>query len=213
MCAVALLAALASSLAHDRVMAAPDSRDRTAAWLRQNTTQADIVALASDSWNYTPPIVPSAGNVKSMIQFGVVPAWETSTTDFSRPHLTDIGPYHVLAPRSLPPEEGALPESRLNLFKPRYVVISDFEWEDPERVRRAEPGFKSKLLDLLEEMERQGYRVVHEERPRPSLFGFTWWSKGTPPHDWRYFMPAVRVYENAKDRKPGDSVSPPIPHE
>ncbi len=190
----ALVAALASSVALVGVMAADDSRDRTAAWLRSNATSADIVALASDSWYYTPPIAPSAGNVKAMLQFGIIPAWETADT---RPPLTDLGPYRVLAPRSLPPEEGALPISRLEEFKPLYVVISDFEWEDPERVRRAEPEFKSKLLDLLEEMERKGYRVVHEERPRPSLFGFTWWSKGIPPHDWRYFMPSVRVYERA----------------
>jgi hypothetical protein len=194
-CTAAFLAALASSAAHDGVLAAPDSRDRTAAWLRENSGPADIVALASDSWSYTPPIAPSAGNVKAMLQFGVVPAWEAATTATSRPDLTDLGAFKVLAPKSLPPEEGALPIERLRKYRPRYVVISDFEWEDPERVRRAEPGFKSKLLDLLEELHRSGYRVVHQERPRPSLFGFTWWRNGIPPHDWRYPMPAIRVYE------------------
>lgn len=188
--ALAGAAALASTLAHLGVLARPDARDEAAAYLRSNTLPGDIVALGSDSYFYTPPIHPTAGAVKAGVIFGGPPIWDAYPRDTSRPDLTPVENFRVLAP---PPMTGALSTSLLERYHPRYVILSDYEWEDPLRIHAAEPQYRNGILDLLAVLDRK-YVVAREFRPRPALLGFTWWSRGTPPHDWRYYMPTVRVY-------------------
>lgn len=196
---VAGSAALASSIAHLGVLAAPDARDQAAQYLRDHTQPSEIVALASDAWTYTPPIHPSAGAVKIAQAYGGPPVWDAAlAAGEARPEITQLRQFKVLAPRSVLTKqysvpEGALSVQRLEKYRPEWVIISDYEYEDPERVKRSDPTYQDGRLDLLAALPRH-YRLEQEFRPRPSLGGFTWWRHGIPPHDWRYYMPTIRLY-------------------
>lgn len=191
---IAGVAACASTVAHLGVLAAPDARDRAVAHLRSVSRPDDLVALASDAWYYTPPVHPTAGSVKLWaLPYGGPPAWDPVEEGATRPDLFAAGPFRILAPRSYPAPAGALPVAKLREHRPARVVLTDYEYEDPVRIRRSDASFHSGILDLMEALEAD-YRIEREFRPRPDLLGFTWWRRGIPPHDWRYFMPAVRVY-------------------
>jgi len=199
-------AALASTVAHLGVFAATDARDQAADFLRASSRPEDVVALGGDAWYYTPPIHPTTGCVKVGAPYGGPPVWDVAPPGGTRPDLFRLDGLTVLAPRSyelrptaqgmqyFPATEGALSVDKLRRYRPKRVVLSDFEWEDAERLRRADPAYRNGTLDLLDALAAEGYRVEREFRPRPSLPGFTWWSRGMPPHDWRYFMPTIRVY-------------------
>lgn len=191
--ALAAAAALASTLAHLGVISAPDPRDRAATYLRQASAPTEIVALGSDAWFYTPPLHATTGCVKRAMRYGGPPVWDNVPQGAPRPDLCPLDGYVVLAPPSVPVPAGALSLRKLEQYRPDRVVLTDYEWEDPERIRSAQPGFKSGLLDLMEAL-RKDYHVEREFRPRPSFLGFTWWRWGIPPHDWRYYMPTVRIY-------------------
>ena len=196
---VAGAAALASSVAHLGVLAAPDARDRAAQFLREHAKPSEIVALASDAWTYTPPIDPTAGAVKIAQLYGGPPVWDAAlVADEIRPDVTQLPQFKVLAPRSVLTTvhnvpEGALSLEKLKKYHPEWVIITDYEYEDPERIRRSDPGYQDGRLELLTALA-PDYRLDREFRPRPSLGGFTWWWRGIPPHDWRYYMPTVRIY-------------------
>jgi len=96
--------------------------------------------------------------------------------------------------------------SQLERYRPARVIISDYEYEDPERIRHARPPFQDGRLILLDTLERE-YRLEREFRPRPSFAGFTWWRRGIPPQDWRYYMPTIRIYQRI-DRTPASSRQP-----
>ncbi|HEU4753575.1 MAG TPA: hypothetical protein VFU47_10750, partial [Armatimonadota bacterium] len=190
--ALAGAAALASTIAHLGVLAQPDARDQAAAYLRQQARSGDVVALGADPWYYTPPIHPTTGCVKWAIPYGGPPVWDRTLPGEARPELTRLESFTVLAPGSNPPA-GALPVAKLSEYRPRFVVLTDYEYDDPERIRRYDRYYESGILELMAALKAD-YRV-REFRPRPSLGGFTWWRHGVPPHDWRYFMPTVRIYE------------------
>jgi hypothetical protein len=171
------------------VLSGIDPRDAAATYLRERTSPRDIVALASDSYFYTPPLHPAAGCSKLAAAYGGPPPWDALPRK-GVPELFQLADVRVLAPLPL---SGALPLQALHAAHPLYVVVSDYEWEDPLRLARAVPGFRDGMVALMEELERT-YRLEAVFRPRPRLAGFTWWRTGTPPHDWRYSMPEVRVY-------------------
>jgi len=186
--------ALASSVAHLGVLAAPDARDQAAAYLRQHVRPDETVALASDSAFYTPPVHPTAGAVKVAQMYGGPPIWDLPVAmGHAREDVTRLPQFKVLAPRSLPSPAGALTVEQLEAMRPEWLVISDYEYEDPERIHRADPSFTHGTL-VLQDALAGDYRLDREIRPRPSLVGLTWWSRGIPPHDWRYYMPTVRIY-------------------
>lgn len=184
-------AALLSSIAHLGVMAAPDARTQAAAYLAGHATRAGIVALNDRGWFFTPPLHPTAGCSSFSRPYGGPPVWDDFPPS-ARPDVFNLGPYRVLAPSSVSGTPGPLTPERIQKYQPRFVVISDYEWEDPLRIHAANPSFQSNVLEILPVLQRDYRPVVF--RPRPSLLGFTWWRRGTPPHDWRYFMPEVRVY-------------------
>jgi 4-amino-4-deoxy-L-arabinose transferase-like glycosyltransferase len=192
---VAGLGAIAASTACLGVLSGTDSRDLAADYLRSHAAAADVVALSSDPWPlWTPPVDPTAA-CKQGQYLGGPPIWEENKAHDAPPTPFQLSAgFRVLAPR---PNTGALAVPLLNQYRPRYVVMADYEWEDPERLRRAVPHFQSGLLDLKAALT--DYHVAADFRPRPSLLGFTWWSRGIPPHDWRYYMPELRVYERNAD--------------
>jgi len=183
-------AALASSIAHLGVLAAPDSRDRAAAALEAAAAPGDLVAFAADPWYYSPPLHPATGSVKLGELYGGPPPWDPPAERAAEPAPYWTDPYSVLAPRS---NQGALSPTLLARYQPRWVIVSDYQTEDPERLRRRNAGYTHPILALQAALGAD-YELAHIERPRPSFAGFTWWRRGTPPHDWRYFMPEIRLY-------------------
>ncbi|MBI3911374.1 MAG: glycosyltransferase family 39 protein [Armatimonadetes bacterium] len=191
--AVAAGAALAATVAHLGVLSGPDARDQAADFLRRQSARHDIVALGADAWYYTLPIHPTTGCVKAAALYGGPPAWDNVPAGQPRPDLFPTEAFTVLAPASQPAPRGALRLDQLARYRPRRVILTDYEYEDPQRIHQVDPSFRSGILDLLAALERD-YVLEREFRPRPSLAGFTWWRTGIPPHDWRYFMPTVRIY-------------------
>lgn len=193
--AIGALGAVAASIACLGVISGTDSRDLTADYLHAHAAPADLIALSSDPWPlWTPPIDPSAACKKGQY-LGGPPVWEVNKPPNADPTPFPLpAGFRVLAPRA---NTGALAVPLLNQYRPRYVVMGDYEWEDPERLRRADPNFQSGLLDLRAALT--DYHVAADFRPRPALPGFTWWSRGIPPHDWRYYMPEMRIYERNAD--------------
>ena len=198
--AAAFLAALASTTAHLGVLSSRDVRDSAASYVWNRADGADIVALGGDAWYYTPPLHPTAGCVKAWLPYGGPPIWDRVGDGEKRSEVARIQGFRILAPQSYPNPEGALSLEKFRRHRPMFVVLTDYEYEDPERIKRAEPSFEHGILSLMQAMKDDGYQVQQEFRPRPSLLGFTWWKHGTPPHDWRYFMPTIRVYARPRDR-------------
>ena len=193
--AIAVLAggaALLSTAAHLGVMAAPDARTQAAAYLASHAAGTDIVALNDRGWFFTPPIHPAAGCSSFSSAYGGPAPWDDFPPS-ARPDVFDLGRFKVLAPSAVSGTPGPLTPERIQQYHPRFVVISDYEYEDPIRIHAADRSYDNNVLEILPVLERDYRPVVF--RPRPSLLGFTWWRWGTPPHDWRYYMPEVRVYE------------------
>jgi dolichyl-phosphate-mannose-protein mannosyltransferase len=185
------LAALASTIAHLGVLAAPDARDQALAFLQERVRPRDTVALASYGWFYTPPVHPTAGCTKLAMLYGGPPVWDADPPADAESWRLEWA--SLLVPSSLTMSAGSLPVETLRRHRAEWVVVTDYEYEDPLRIRRADPSFRNGMLELLGALERE-YVLEQEIRPRPSLSGLTWWSQGIPPHDWRYYMPTVRIY-------------------
>ena len=75
--------------------------------------------------------------------------------------------FRVLAPASRPPA-GALTVAQLRLHRPEWVVVSDFQYEDSERLRARDPSYSDAVLALMGEL-RAAYDLAEEFRPRPRL--------------------------------------------
>jgi hypothetical protein len=192
--AVAALVALASSIAHVGVMAGEDPREAAARCLLDTTPDGALVALAADPFFYTPPIDPTAGCVKRAARYGGPPVWDLPDRDKVLSPFP-LGRFRFLVPEGWPHPAGALPLVDLRKWRPLRVVISDYEYADPLRVRAHDPRHAARdatvrLWDALQ----AGYVLEREFRVRPSLFGFEWFANSTPPHDWAYYMPTIQVY-------------------
>jgi 4-amino-4-deoxy-L-arabinose transferase-like glycosyltransferase len=197
---LAAAVALAVSVAHLRVMASEDPRDAAARWLRQTTLPGETVALANNSWFYTPPLDPSAGCITFALRFGGPPVWDVDARNESRPPAPfDLGSLRVLAPRAWPAPQGPLPVPSLEQYRPERVVISDYEYADPLRIGRADPEYARRNPELaLWQALHRSYVLEKEFRPRPRLGGLTWFANETPPHDWAYYMPTIQVYRRKR---------------
>jgi hypothetical protein len=199
--AAAFLPALAASVAHVRAMAAGDPRDAAAQWLLETTRPGQCIALAADPWFRTPPVHPTAGCVKKAVFFGGPPVWEPQSSSapdrILRPQ--PLGRIWLLAPQGscgvAPRPQGPLPVGDLDRYRPDRVVISDYEYADPLRIRRSDAAYSrtDATLKLWDELQRT-YVLEREFRVRPELFGYEWFGAETPPHDWSYYMPTIQVY-------------------
>jgi len=181
-------------MAHVRVMAGEDPRETAARWLRDTTPDGALVALAADPFFYTPPIDPTAGCVKRAKRYGGPPVWDLPDRDKMLAPFP-LGRFEVLAPEGWPNPAGTLPVGDLRTFRPLRVVISDYEYGDPLRIRAHDPSYarRDATMKLWDELHRT-YVLEREFRVRPRLLGFEWFARRTPPHDWAYFMPTIQVY-------------------
>lgn len=189
-------AASTSSLAHDRVLAAEDPREAAARFVLTEMEDGEMLALAADPWFQTPPIDPSAGCVKVATPFGGPPAWNVGSGSSSG--TIEPVPFYggwLLAPRGSPHDGGRISPEALSRFKPKRVVITDYDYADPLRIRENDAKYSKSdaTLRLWDELKRS-YHLEREFRARPELGGLEWFRRETPPHDWAYFMPTIQVY-------------------
>jgi 4-amino-4-deoxy-L-arabinose transferase-like glycosyltransferase len=168
-----ILAAGCYSVAMVKVFARPDPRDQAAGWVQQALRPGERVGLGGPPWFYTPPLVADLGcaNVLKRICGGTPPAW-------------------IVAPGR---DQEALPVETLAQARPKYVVVSEFEYFDPLRLRN-ELGRTDAMTLLIDTLHRR-YRLVRTFRNRPSLGPIRWFTGGPPVHDLLYPMPDIRLYQ------------------
>lgn len=199
----ALVGALGSSVAHDRVMAGEDPRETAARWLARSTPRGATVALAHSPWFDTPPLHPTAGAVTWAASFGGPPVWDEEVVRRQAhvaPRPYPVGGYLVLSPHAAYPERwgvrsGWLSVEDLRRYRPERVVVTDYEYADALRIQPRlpdEPAIQPAVA-LLDDLGRN-YVLEKEFRIRPRFLGWEWFGARTPPHDWAYFMPTIRVY-------------------
>jgi hypothetical protein len=155
------------------VFAREDPRDQAARWIDQHRRPDERVGLVGEPWFYTLPLTPALGctHVMEQVCGQRVPDW-------------------ILAPG---PGQRALSRAVLSRERPKYVLVSEFEYADPLRLRR-EIGYRDGTTALMAALGRW-YRLARTCRNRPALGPLHWFETGTPVHDLLYPMPDVRIYE------------------
>ncbi len=148
----------------------PDPRDQAATWVNEQRREGERVALGGDPWFYTPPLTASLGCTKYLAGVCGAPA-----------------PAWIVAPR-----QGALSLTELDGSRAAFVVVSEFEFGDPLRLR-AETGYTDGTTALLDHLAGR-FVLARTFRNRPRLGPFGWFQRAAPVHDLLYPMPDVRVY-------------------
>ena len=104
-------------------MASQDARDQAAVWIKAKSSDNTVVGLVSDPWFYTPPLYPDTAMVR------MIPFRERIERmfDATRPRVVAYIP---------PPENAVNPwdDRLLTSMKPEYVVFSEYEREDIDRL-------------------------------------------------------------------------------
>jgi hypothetical protein len=147
---------------------APDPRRAAADWMMEHVPSGAIVALTHEPWFFTPPITPWNGGARSRSRFDADPA---------APGGWRLG---VIEDRD---------RGRLLSIAPEWVVRSEFEWREGERLRDpAAAAFRDAL--------RHGWEPVarFEGLPRSRRWTFG----GFAPHDWLYPFAEIRVWHRAE---------------
>jgi hypothetical protein len=148
-----------------RPFARPDPRDTAAAWLKTNANTSTI-ALASDRpWFWSVPLSPQDS-----------PPGAATSIEEALAQSATVGASYNLSTL-------AFDATKLSRDKPQYVVMSELEWRDKERLQDANYEAFMTSLDQLYERE-QTFAGASTTLP-----GRAW-----VPHDFMYTNPQVRVY-------------------
>jgi len=154
------------SLALDRVFASTDTRDRAAAWVRNNVLPGSSIGLPTIPWFYTPPLDP---------YFGLVDSGDR------RERVQELLDYAlVVGTREW---DAALLKREL----PDYVILSEFEYEDRLRIR-------DKAAERYFRVLQRDYRLGGRFADAPSLFGLRVPALRELPHDMSYASPTILIY-------------------
>jgi 4-amino-4-deoxy-L-arabinose transferase-like glycosyltransferase len=138
-----------------------DPRDQAARWMNQNA-RSSSVALVENPWFYSPPLSPQDVPPGSNVNANEVLSRQTNFK------LSVIG----------------FDADKLQSSQPDYVVMSEFEWRDKERL-----GDKN-FADFQKQLSTQ-YNLTKKfgDEPRAVLPG-----REFVPHDFLYTKPQVRIY-------------------
>lgn len=166
-CAAVVLYTTAYSIGLDRLFVGEDPRDEAARWFEANVTQGTSVAFPTVPWFYSPPLAP-----------GITGAVGIE----NRYNLMSESKYKLMAD---PEEEWNA--SIITKDKPQYVVMSDFEYQDPLRLHDKNAR---RFFNVLNE----NYKEVHVFRRRITAFGIDFGWAECLPHDLKYMSPTIRVY-------------------
>lgn len=165
-CTAIILYTSVYAVAVDRLFTPPDPRNAAAAWFESNVQPGTTIGLPAVPWFYSPP-------------------FDSHTTAARREQ-----------------RYMAMSESRYNLLvdpdtewnpsiirdgKPEYIVITDFEYEDPLRLHLVGAEEFMRELD-------KSYKCAAVFTKRISAFGIDFGSTERLPHDLKYMSPTIRVY-------------------
>jgi 4-amino-4-deoxy-L-arabinose transferase-like glycosyltransferase len=142
-----------------------DARDAAVSWLKTNATSA-TVALASDRpWFWSAPLSPQDS-----------PPGSATSIEEALAQAVTVGASYNLSTL-------AFDAARLRRDKPQYVVMSELEWRDKERLHDA--NYEAFMTSL-----NQGYELQQTFAGAPAILPGRAWV----PHDFLYTNPQVRVY-------------------
>jgi hypothetical protein len=163
-------------------MTTDDPRDQAAKFIR--ASDARTVGLASDPWFYTPPLYKNAG-VTRAVPFG-------ERLDRMRTESQPQFVYHQTAGEDPFPFDKRL----ITEDKPDYIVVSSFEYADPERLwdKKTEAPLASlnEVGRLQVQRAHDFYVELDKSYERAAVFGPP---LATLPHDLEYIQPTVLVWK------------------
>lgn len=164
-------------------MAGTDARDEAATYLKSSPVGAGkTVGLVSDPWFYTPPIFPLAG-------YHLVPPLAIIQ---AMGQIKDPAVVRSLYPK--PEERYDWDEHLLSDLKPDFVVFSNYESVDPERMNKA--GDKGIVVQRYESFAQALTRDYQLDRAFLTS-GATAWPE-TP--DMMYVTPRIYVWRRKDSR-------------
>lgn len=144
-------------------MRRPDARDQAAAWARRALPEGTRIGFPTVPWFYTPPLFPETGELR----------WQ------DRLRAAQSATRYRLIPLA-PPEWNA---EALSVTLPEYLIISEFEERDVQRLGRADYQAFMQIVNTRYTLERT---FTNE----PPLLG----RKPSLPHDLLYICPRIKVY-------------------
>ena len=172
LCGGSILIALFCSMVLDALFALPDPRDQAAQWVFKHVQKGSAIGLIESPWFYSPPLTRSLG-------FGALEQRQDAARE---------APYRLVV----------LSPPQANRAAPDWLIVSDYETEDAERLRdiRSIPQNDRVEVDrILGELDWIAHCYT-----RRDVFGGSWgllgW--GPLPHDMRYPDPMITIYERRK---------------
>jgi hypothetical protein len=142
-----------------------DTRIQCVNWFQRNVPEGESIAFATVPWFYTPPFFPDTGELR----------WQDRLERMQQAQF----PYPLLC--LAPPDWN---RERLASEMPDYLVISEFEYGDAERLQRQD---YERFMTVVQ----SDYRLIQTfiNHPKP------YHKSGLPPHDLLYIYPDIRVYK------------------
>ncbi|MGQ9456292.1 MAG: ArnT family glycosyltransferase [Armatimonadota bacterium] len=170
LCSLALISAMFTSLVLDAAQTGADPRDQAAYWIFANVPKGSRIGVVDWPWFYSPPFEKSVG-------FGTLPQRKVAAKRC--PYKLDVllsggSAWHPL---------------------PRWVVVSDYEVADAQRLRRVfvlsgeKRWMVNRIMWAMEVLDNR-YTVRARFGRRSALIN--WYRL---PHDMRYTAPTITIYE------------------
>lgn len=145
-------------------MTLTDTRIQCVRWFQAQVPEGSSVAFATVPWFYTPPFFPDTGELR----------WQDRLERMQQAQ----SPYRLIS--LAPPDWNT---ERLLTEMPDYIVLSEFEYTDAERLQRQD---YQQFIKAVQEHYTLAQTFVNEPLPlRKSRY---------TPHDLLYINPDVRVY-------------------
>jgi len=165
-----LLYTAAYTAALSTVFASADTRDEAAVWVRTNVPEGSSIALPTTPWFYTPPLLPSFGQVNAEDRLAAA---------------EDSAEYVFVV--------DGREEWNARLFAetaPDYAILSEFEYEDRRRV--GDMDYK-RYFEIL----KQDYELEKRFSRRPAILGMPFPLQWEMPHDMSYASPEILIYRRS----------------
>lgn len=155
------------SLALDRVMASPDTRDQAVRWIRGNIPAGSSIAFPTIPWFYTPPLDPYFGLPSPSERFN---------------QASEVADYSLVVNADREWDADFLERE-----SPSYVILSEFEYVDRRRI-------KDRAYESYSDVLKRDYHLVRRFSDSPSLFGLKAPFIPRLPHDMSYPSPTILIY-------------------
>ncbi len=149
----------------------PDPREVALHWFEENARPGATVGLPTVPWFYSPPFVPAIVGMPSRMD---------------RYQAMSQSSFRLVTELTREWDPRVITENH-----PDFVVTSDYEYEDPQRLKlRDYEQFAHELNKNYDDAA-----VFHKNF---SAFGVDFGPTECLPHDMRYMAPTIRVYRNRR---------------